>query len=59
VYRDQAFVCRLEDYHAAAAGAHQSHTSVKLVLPAGGHRELPAAEGDSAAATPPPFEPSR
>jgi cell division protease FtsH len=60
VYRDQAFVSRLEDYHAAAAGAHQSHTSVKLVLPAGGRRELPAAEGgDTAAATPPPFEPSR
>jgi cell division protease FtsH len=58
VYRDPAFVNRLEEYHAAAAGAHRSHTSVKLSLPSGGHRALPAAEeGDTAAATPPPYEP--
>jgi hypothetical protein len=49
VYRDQAFVRQLEDYHAAAAGAHRSHTAVKLALPAGGHR---VREGDTAAATP-------
>jgi cell division protease FtsH len=63
VYRDQLFMSRLEDYHAAAAGAHRSHTGVKLSLPAGGHRVLPAAEeeGDTAAATPyepSPYEPS-
>src|SRR6476620_3418239 len=57
VYRDQAFVKRLEDYHAAAAGAHRGHTAVKLAPPAGGHRALPEAEGsDTAAAT--PYEPS-
>ena len=53
VYRDPVFVSSLEDYHAAAAGAHRGHTSVKLALPAGGRRALPAAEeGDTAAATP-------
>jgi hypothetical protein len=60
VYRDPVFVSSLEDYHAAAAGAHRGHTSVKLALPAGGHRALPAAEGgDTAAATPSPYEPPR
>ena len=47
----------------AAAGAHRSHTSVKLALPPGGHRVLPSAEeGDTAAATPAqpsPYEPPR
>jgi ATP-dependent Zn protease len=58
VYRDQAFATSLEDYHAAAAGAHRGHTSVKLALPAGGHREVPQADtGDTAAAT--PHEPPR
>ena len=38
VYRDPVFVESLEAYHAAAAGAHRSHTSVKLALPAGGRR---------------------
>ena len=72
VYRDAVFVAQLEEYHAAAAGAHRSHTAVKLALPAGGHRVLPAAE-ETAAARPhepgayeppghppaprPPFEP--
>jgi hypothetical protein len=33
---------------------------VKLALPAGGRRALPAAEeGDTAAATPSPYEPPR
>ena len=60
VYRDPVFVSSLEDYHAAAAGAHRGHTSVKLALPAGGRRALPAAEGgDTAAATPSPYEPPR
>ena len=63
VYRDPVFVESLEAYHAAAAGAHRSHTSVKLALPAGGRRALPAApeEGDTAAATPAPspYEPPR
>jgi len=54
----------LEAYHAAAAGAHRSHTSVKLALPPGGRRVLPSAdEGDTAAATPAqptsPYEPPR
>jgi hypothetical protein len=59
VYRDLVFVSQLEDYHAAAAGAHRSHTAVKLALPAGGHRIPPQAEGgDTAAATydPSPYE---
>jgi cell division protease FtsH len=54
VYRDQGFLNRLEEYHAAAAGAHRGHTSVKLAMPAGGRRALPPApdaEGDTAAAT--------
>jgi ATP-dependent Zn protease len=55
VYRDQVFVNQLEDYHAAAAGAHRSHTGVKLALPAGGHRALPVGE-ETAAAT--PYEPT-
>jgi cell division protease FtsH len=64
VYRDPGFIASLEDYHAAAAGAHRGHTSVKLALPAGGRRALPAAEeGDTAAATPAPtpspYEPPR
>ena len=64
VYRDPAFIASLEEYHAAAAGAHRGHTSVKLALPAGGRRALPVAEeGDTAAATPAPtpspYEPPR
>ena len=55
VYREQVFVSALEEYHAAAAGAHRSHTSIKLALPAGGHRRTREAEGDTAAAT--PYEP--
>ncbi len=45
VYSDPQFAGRLEEYHAAAAGAHRGHTSVKLALPAGGHlrREADAA----------------
>jgi len=36
-YADPAFVVRLEEYHAAAAGAHRGHSPVSLSLPAGGH----------------------
>jgi cell division protease FtsH len=45
VYSDPQFVASLEDYHAAAAGAHRGHTTVKLALPPGGHlrREADAA----------------
>jgi hypothetical protein len=58
VYRDPVFIESLEAYHAAAAGAHRGHTTVKLALPAGGRRALPAAEGgDTAAATPAPAHP--
>jgi ATP-dependent Zn protease len=66
VYREPAFVARLEDYHAAAAGAHHGHTGVELELPAGGRRELPPApEAEEAAAAtapeyvPSPYEPPR
>jgi ATP-dependent Zn protease len=53
VYRDATFAGQLEDYHAAAAGAHRGHTSVKLALPAGGHRVVPQSVegGDTAAST--------
>jgi cell division protease FtsH len=45
VYSDPQFAAQLEDYHAAAAGAHRGHTTVKLALPPGGHlrREADAA----------------
>jgi cell division protease FtsH len=49
VYSDPEFASSLEDYHAAAAGAHRGHTSVKLALPAGGH--LVPREADVAAST--------
>lgn len=49
VYRDAGFVARLEEYHAAAAGAHRGHTAVALALPAGGRRMI---EGGTAAAIP-------
>ena len=62
VYRDPVFVESLEAYHAAAAGAHRSHTSVKLALPAegaglaggGGGRH-----GGGHPGTPSPYEPPR
>ena len=41
VYGDAEFVAKLEEYHAAAAGAHRGHTSVKLALPPGGRLPLP------------------
>ncbi|GEL23336.1 ATPase [Pseudonocardia sulfidoxydans NBRC 16205] len=33
IYADANFLARLEDYHAAAVGAHVGHTSVQLALP--------------------------
>ena len=51
--RRRTFLAQLEEYHAAAAGAHHNHTGVRLALPAGGRRTLPEAAGaDTAAATP-------
>jgi ATP-dependent Zn protease len=53
IYRNPDFLAQLEEYHAAAAGAHRSQTGVKLALPIGGRRERPEAAGsDSAAAIP-------
>ena len=51
VYGDPQFAARLEEYHAAAAGAHRGHTAVTLALPAGGHLAQPQ-DGESAAAVP-------
>jgi cell division protease FtsH len=50
IYADPDFLSQLEEYHAAAAGAHRAHAPVRLALPAIRERE----EGHSAAATPPP-----
>ncbi|GAA4713739.1 AAA family ATPase [Pseudonocardia yuanmonensis] len=50
IYADPDFLAQLEEYHAAAAGAHRAHAPVRLALPAIRDRE----EGSSAAATPPP-----
>jgi cell division protease FtsH len=50
VYADSDFAARLEDYHAAAAGAHRGHSAVNLTMPAGGH--LPPVPAEVAAASP-------
>jgi len=47
-YTDPAFVASLEEYHAAAAGAHRGHSPVSLSLPSGGHLRR---EVDTAAAS--------
>ncbi|SDF45129.1 AAA family ATPase [Pseudonocardia oroxyli] len=47
IYADPDFLSQLEEYHAAAAGAHRAHAPVRLALPAIRERE----EGHSAAAT--------
>ena len=44
VYTDPAFLAELEEYHSAAAGAHQQHGAVMIMLPPGGHVVRPAAE---------------
>ncbi len=41
VYSDPGFYAKLEDYHAAAAGAHRGHTGVQLAMPLGGHLPAP------------------
>jgi ATP-dependent Zn protease len=46
-YTDPEFVVRLEEYHAAAVGAHRGHSPVSLSLPSGGHLRQ---EADAAAA---------
>jgi ATP-dependent Zn protease len=51
VYGDAAFMARLEEYHAAATGAHRGHTPIALALPAGGHVPPDEITGDTAAAT--------
>ncbi|WP_181780371.1 AAA family ATPase [Pseudonocardia pini] len=48
IYADPDFLAQLEEYHAAAAGAHRAHAPVRLALPPIRERE----EGHSAAATP-------
>jgi cell division protease FtsH len=55
VYRESHFLTRLEEYHAAAAGAHRGHTGITLTMPAGGHlpsRAEQPAGSDAAAAAP-------
>ncbi|OJY40992.1 MAG: ATPase [Pseudonocardia sp. 73-21] len=49
-YNDPAFVASLEEYHAAAVGAHRGHSPVSLSLPSGGHLRR---EADVAAASVP------
>ena len=49
IYADPDFLAQLEEYHAAAAGAHRAHSPVRLALPGIRERE----EGHTAAATPP------
>ncbi|MCE3556120.1 AAA family ATPase [Pseudonocardia sp. RS11V-5] len=49
IYADPDFLAQLEEYHAAAAGAHRAHAPIRLALPAVRDRE----EGSSAAATAP------
>jgi len=49
IYADPDFLAQLEEYHAAAAGAHRAHSPVRLALPGIRERE----EGHTAAATSP------
>jgi ATP-dependent Zn protease len=49
-YADPEFVARLEEYHAAAVGAHRGHSPVALSMPSGGHLRR---EADVAAAARP------
>jgi len=53
-YQDKEFAARLEDYHAAAVGAHRGHSRMPIALPPGrstvdGPAEGTAAEGTAAA----------
>jgi ATP-dependent Zn protease len=54
VYADPEFQRQLEEYHAAAAGAHRAHAQIRLALPSS-HRDRE--ESSSAAATPAPSQP--
>ena len=55
VYGDDEFIARLEEYHAAAAGAHRGHTQVNLTMPEGGRLLPPVPDVPEAAATPDPW----
>ena len=44
VYGDPEFIARLEEYHAAAAGAHVGHTKIDGSMPEGGRLEPPPPE---------------
>jgi cell division protease FtsH len=49
VYTDPEFAARLEEYHAAAAGAHRRHSAVTISLPHGGHLVHAGAEAAATA----------
>src|SRR5207342_1342833 len=55
VYGDDAFIARLEAYHASAAGAHRGHTQVTLTMPEGGRMLPPVPDVPEVAATPDPW----
>ena len=48
-YRDIEFAARLEDYHAAAVGAHRGHSRMPIALPPGRSTVDGPAEGTAAA----------
>jgi hypothetical protein len=48
-YRDPQFAVRLEDYHAAAVGAHHGHSRMPIALPPGRSTVDDPAEGTAAA----------
>ena len=48
-YRDAEFAARLEDYHAAAVGAHRGHSRMPIALPPGRSTVDGSAEGTAAA----------
>jgi hypothetical protein len=48
-YRDAEFAARLEDYHAAAVGAHRGHSRMPISLPPGRSTVDGSAEGTAAA----------
>jgi cell division protease FtsH len=47
-YRDAEFAARLEDYHAAAVGAHRGHSRMPIALPPGRSTVDGPAEGTAA-----------
>jgi len=48
-YRDKEFAARLEDYHAAAVGAHHGHSRMPIALPPGRSTVDGPVEGTAAA----------